>query len=166
MSTGGYLAKKAASEIATKVRPRAVNWLLNKWWPFDAKSVVLDFSDIPDVRLNYQRHFYEVSVDFVVRNFSYYELEFISCECRITVESNGFMTLKENPLFILKSGAYSGIRMEKTLTSGEIERAKQLFGSSDIKVANFDFRIVVNTRLGIRYLNPSKHLCLRLFEDK
>jgi hypothetical protein len=166
MGVGTYIAKKAASEISTQVRPTLTNWYLNKWWPFDAESIVLDFHHTPDIRLNYQYHSYKISIDFQLRNFSYYIIEIISCVCDISVGSFGFMSLKETPLLTLKQGERAGYQIGKSLTPGEIDRAKALFDGSDIKEAVFSFRFAAKTRLGLRYLNPNKHLCLRLFENR
>jgi hypothetical protein len=166
MGAETYIAKKAASEITAWVRPKIGSWILNKFWPFDADSVILDFEHIPNIRLDYTNHFYTLSVDFNLKNFSYYEIELTSCKCDISVGSSGFMTLKETPLLTIKKGGRGNYRIEKSLTPGEIDRAKYLFGDKDIKEANFNFMFQAKTYLGLRYLNPSKHLCLRLFENR
>jgi hypothetical protein len=128
--------------------------------------MVLEFERIPDIRLNYQHHFYTLSLGVTLRNFDWYEIELHTCECRIAMSSSNFMTIKETIALTLKPGQEARHQIEKSLTEGEIQRAKYLFGDKDIKIAGFEFSFIGNNRFGICYLNFSKTLCLQLFETR
>jgi|SRR2546427_846610 len=164
MSAETYIAKKAASSLANRFRPRLINWFLRKAVPSNSENIVLEISEVPSIRLDYEHHFYNLSMEVTLRNFDYYQLELNSFECGIVIGRSRLMTLKETTSFVLKPGQKEVHRVEKTLTDGEIQRAKSLFGNRNIELAQFDFRCAGKNRFGVCQLNPSKNLCVQLIE--
>lgn len=147
MSGTTYIATKAASSLVKRVRPHLVNRFLQKYYPLNQKSYVIDFERIPTIRLNHLSSDFSIEVGVQLRNFDWYEIEVHQYECQVVINGAPISPATDGRLQTLKPGGALQFVVQHPLTPGEAKRIEATFRNQELKVARFGFLFSIKSDL-------------------
>jgi hypothetical protein len=151
---------KVTSSALSKLKPHLIRWFLKKYYPFDTRKLVIEFTDYPNAILNFETQEHELWFGFKLSNFSLYELEIINIDCQIRVEGHDVARIKAHVAHALKSDGEYQFRSHDPLAPGEASRIKR-YALYKTNQATFIFHLTVRSRFGIQEIwMPDKTFCL------
>ena len=157
------VAFKFGSLVVSHPLKRVANWLKRKLVPFDASKILIEFQNNPNIVCNHENSVFNFYMLIQIQNFTPYELQIHSCECRPTVAGYEFVYLTNAKMLSLRSGARGQYELRKSLDYHEVKRVEEIFGSDTTKAAHFQFHISVTTTLGLEMIPPiNKSGCITM----